>query len=124
VGGNQAGSQFLGGTGLGGGGGWYGGGGGYFNKANDAGGGGSGYIGNVNGASGGLGFTSSAAYANGTTYLGNIVTPQSNLPGGTNSPYYVSGYGHGNGGAGYVVIVPSVGTAATQIGVSAALFSG
>ena len=130
VGGNANGSRFQGGNGYGGGGGgggWFGGGGGFYGASTgtrDSGGaGGSSYIGNVNGATGGIGFTSQATYENGTTLQGTTSTPANTLPGGSTSPYYVSGYGHGNGGGGLVVIVPAIGTTAVQVGVSASLYA-
>ena len=117
----------------GGGGGWYGGG--SHNSGNygtgtgyGGGGGGSSFIGNLLGASpspSGIGPTSSATYQNGITQ--NSYNPAA--PGGTTSPFYQTGRGVGDinssmTGTGLVVIVPATGTAATQIGVSAALYSG
>lgn len=117
----------------GGGGGWYGGGshtsGNYGTGTGYAGGGGgSSFIGNLLGASpspSGIGPTSSATYQNGITQ--NSYNPAA--PGGTTSPFYQTGRGVGDinssmTGTGLVVIVPATGTAATQIGVSAALYSG
>jgi hypothetical protein len=64
----------------------------------------------------------------GSVYTGatdpSVATMSNTLPPNTASPYYVSGYGHGAGGTGLVVIVPAVGTNPVQIGVSAALYSG
>jgi hypothetical protein len=115
----------------GGGGGWYGGGGGGGSGSggNTGGAGGSGYIGNINGATGGIGLTSSATYDNATdNAIANFTTGSTTrYPGGTSSPYYTTPYGQGNSansGTGLVVIVPAIGTSATQIGVSAALYSG
>lgn len=115
----------------GGGGGWYGGGGGGGSGSGGqtGGAGGSGYIGNINGATGGVGLTASATYDNATdnTISNFTVGGTTRYPGGITSPYYLTPYGQGNSansGTGLVVIVPAVGTAATQIGVSAALYSG
>jgi hypothetical protein len=55
----------------------------------------------------------------------NAGSPNPLLPGGTTSAFYPFGSLLGqNNQSGLVVIVPAVGTAATQIGVSAALYSG
>lgn len=116
----------------GGGGGWFGGGGNAGGGNGQPGAGGSGYIGNVNGATGGIGLTANAAYENGvnttiaefTQYQGSSAI---RYPGGTSSPYYPSPFGQGNtanSGTGAVVIIPAIGTSATQIGVKASLFSG
>lgn len=116
----------------GGGGGWFGGGGNAGGGNGQPGAGGSGYIGNVNGATGGVGLTANAAYENGvnttiaefTQYQGSSAI---RYPGGTSSPYYPSPFGQGNtasSGTGAVVIIPAIGTSATQIGVKASLFSG
>jgi hypothetical protein len=113
-----------------GGNGWYGGGAGaqQYSLASGCGSaGGSSYIGNVNGATGGTGFTSGAAYANGTTV--QVTGPTLAAPGGTTSPYYPGGttIGYGTatanaGGAGYTVIVPAVGTfGPVSVGVDARL---
>ena len=129
-----SGSALQGGDGCGGwgseagAGGWYGGGGGSCTGSGAyPGGGGSSYIGNVNGATGGIGFTSSAAYANGASQT----SPGSDAPApANNNSYYISGYALGRANTsssrystGLAVIVPAVGTAATQVGVSATLFS-
>ena len=97
------------GTASKGGGGYYGGG-----SGGPGGGGGSGFIGN---------FTSDGFTQTGTTLLGSTATPALALPAGTSSPYYVSGYGHGNNGGGLVVIVPAIGSTAVQVGVSASLYA-
>jgi len=114
-----------------GGGGWYGGGGNAGGGNGQPGAGGSGYIGNVNGATGGIGLTANAAYENGTDLpLGEFLAGNSVIytryPGGRTSPYYASPYGQSSGAnpTGAVVIIPAIGTSATQIGVSAALYSG
>jgi len=115
----------------GGGGGWYGGGGNSSGGSGQPGAGGSGYIGNVNGATGGIGLTANAAYENGIDLpisqfaAGNAVI-YIRYPGGSNSPYYASPFGQANSSnpTGAVVIVPAIGTSATQIGVKASLFSG
>jgi hypothetical protein len=114
-----------------GGGGWYGGGGNAGGGNGQPGAGGSGYIGNVNGATGGVGLTANAAYENGTDLpLGEFLAGNSVIytryPGGRTSPYYASPYGQASGAnpTGAVVIIPAIGTSATQIGVSAALYSG
>ena len=129
------GSALRGGNGCGGwgseagAGGWYGGGGGACTGSGAlAGGGGSSYIGNINGATGGIGFTSSATYANGASQT----SPGADSPAPANlNNYYIAGYGRGRAntdasryGTGLVIIVPATGTASTQIGVSATLFSG
>lgn len=118
-----------GGRAGGGGGGWYGGGGN--GGSGEPGAGGSGYIGNVNGATGGIGLTASAAYANGTDLpIGQFLSGNSVIytryPGGISSPYYPTPYGQANSSnpTGAVVIIPAIGTSATQIGVSASLYSG
>ena len=119
------GSAFQGGAAEGGGGGgagWFGGGGGTFTTY-DGGGGGSGYIGNVNGATGGLGLTSGISHENGQTATLSTPSPQTILPGGSTSPYYISGYGHGNAGAGLLVIIPAVGTNPVYMGVNARLLA-
>jgi len=119
------GSAFQGGRAEGGGGGgagWFGGGGGTY-LSYDGGGGGSGYIGNVNGATGGLGLTSGISHENGQTATLSTPSPQTILPGGSTSPYYISGYGHGNAGAGLLVIVPAVGTNPVYMGVNAKLLA-
>jgi len=106
-----------------GGGGWFGGAG---NGQGGGGTGGSSYIGNVNGATGGIGFTTGAVTSNGIGLTLSAQSSNQTYPGGNTSPYYVSGKGMANvasGGNGLVVIVPAVGTSATQIGVSATLFS-
>ena len=129
IGTGQNGSALQGGNGQGnygngGGGGWYGGGANTDPGGWSPGGGGSGYIGNINGATGGIGLTSSAVTSNGMTYS-NAGSPNPLLPGGTTSSFYPFGSLLGqNNQSGLVVIVPAVGTAATQIGVSAALYSG
>jgi hypothetical protein len=116
--GAPAGGALMGGSGYSGGpggGGYWGGGG-----ANvTSGGGGSSYIG---------GITASATYINGTTVAG-ATTVSAVVPGGSTSPYYISGKGVGNAvanttGTGLVVIIPAFGVNPTQIGVSATLFSG
>ena len=120
-GGGSAGTQFQGGSGsqdgAGGGGGWYGGGGVNGVYGVEIAGGGSGYI---------TGLTSGGSTIAGTTYTSTYVNALASnvLPPNTASTYYVTGYGHGASGGGLAVIVPAVGTAATQIGVSAALYSG
>jgi hypothetical protein len=138
VNGAQYGSALAGGPAFsgdggsgGGGGGWYGGGGGGGSGSggNTGGAGGSGYIGNVNGATGGIGLTASATHDNApdNTIPNFTVGSTTRSPGGTTSPYYTTPYGQGNSansGTGLVVIIPAVGTSATQIGVSAALYSG
>jgi len=112
-----------------GGNGWYGGGGGQNAQRlseGAGGGGGSSYIGNVNGATGGIGFTSGASFANGTT---NPTNGPSNVPpGGITSPFYPGGtigYGiniYNSGTHGAVVIVPAVGTfGPVSVGVDARL---
>jgi len=129
IGTGQNGSALQGGNGQGvygngGGGGWYGGGANTDPGGWSPGGGGSSYIGNINGATGGIGLTSSAVTSNGMTFL-NAGSPNPLLPGGTTSAFYPFGSVLGqNNQSGLVVIVPAVGTAATQIGVSAALYSG
>jgi hypothetical protein len=129
IGTGQNGSALQGGNGQGtygngGGGGWYGGGANTDPGGWSPGGGGSSYIGNINGATGGIGLTSSAVTSNGMTFL-NAGSPNPLLPGGTTSAFYPFGSLLGqNNQSGLVVIVPAVGTAATQIGVSAALYSG
>jgi hypothetical protein len=118
-GGNGAGTY-----GNGGGGGWYGGGANTDAGGWSPGGGGSSYIGNINSATGGVGLTSGAATSNGMTYS-NASSPNPLTPGGTTSAFYPFGSLLGNNAqSGLVVIVPAVGTASTQIGVSATLFSG
>lgn len=107
--------------GLGAGGGWYGGGAWVENAAFRGGGGGSSYIGNINGATGGVGLTSGAVTSNGRTWQSPMAVP--NIPGGNTAPFYYGTAGQ-NRQNGLLVIVPAVGTAATQIGVSAALYSG
>jgi hypothetical protein len=116
--GAPAGGALMGGSGYSGGaggGGYWGGGG-----ANaTSGGGGSSYIG---------GFTANATYINGTTVAG-ATTVSAVVPGGSTSPYYITGKGVGNAvanttGTGLVVIIPAFGVNPTQIGVSAALYSG
>jgi hypothetical protein len=109
----QAGQRWIGGgngwgTASKGGAGWWGGG-----SGGPGGGGGSGYTSN---------FTSGGLTQVGTTLLGSTATPSLATPAGTSSPYFVSGYGHGNGGAGFVVIVPAIGSSANQVGVQANLF--
>jgi len=130
VGGGQvasnAGSALLGGPGTtyggGGGGGWFGGAGGNDASLYVAGGGGSGYIGNVNGATGGIGMTN-ATYSNGSSALSGSTTPGYTVaPGGTGSIFYTSTYGQ-NAQSGLIVIVPVIGTAVTQVGVTATLFT-
>jgi len=118
VGGGNAGGAAAGG------GGYFGGGGQSGFNTNQAGGGGSSFVANS---------CSSAAFGAGIT--AQIVSSNLMPPGGNTSPYYVlnsSYYGYGGSnipnssgyyGYGLVVIVPAVGTAATQIGVSATLFS-
>jgi Glycine rich protein len=110
--GGFGGYQGGGGRGGGGGGGYYGGGGGCFAVGGGA--GGSSYY---------TGITS-AVTSNGVTSTGSGNVPSAVLPGGNTSPYYISSYGHANGGTGLVVIVPAVGTSSTQVGVSATLYSG
>ena len=115
-------SQFFGANGnqCCGGGGWFGGGQG---AAGGGGGGGSSYIGNVNGASGGIGMIG-ATTSNGITFSNASMFPISNaLPGGTTSPFYQSGRGHGSGGHGLVVIIPAVGTNPVYMGVNARLLA-
>jgi hypothetical protein len=116
VGANSTGTALLGGQGSGygsGGGGGYWGGGGDNNAVSP--GGGSGFIGRLtSGASTQIG-NSSPNFA--TTPTASVVAPANT------SPYYTASYGAANN-TGLVVIVPAVGTAATQIGVSAALYSG
>jgi hypothetical protein len=107
--------------GNGAGGGWYGGGAWVDNAAFRAGGGGSSYIGNINGATGGVGLTSGAVTSNGRTWQSPMAVP--NIPGGNTAPFYYGTAGQ-NRQNGLLVIVPAVGTSATQIGVSAALYSG
>ena len=119
VGGGNAGDAAAGG------GGYFGGGGQSGFNTNQAGGGGSSFVANI---------CSSAAFGQGLT--AQIVSSNLMPPGGNTNPYYVlnsSYYGYGGSnipnssgyyGYGLVVIVPAVGTAATQIGVSAALYSG
>jgi hypothetical protein len=113
--GGTAGTQWIGGSVyVGGGGGWFGGSG----QGGGGAGGGSGFTSN---------FTSGASTSNGNTATGAVGSTSlyaNTLPANTGSPYYQTGYGHGGGGSGLVVIVPAVGTTATQIGVSATLFSG
>jgi hypothetical protein len=111
--GGFGGYQSGGGRGGGGGGGYWGGGGGCTTTSGGA--GGSSFY------SGGL---TSVVNSNGVTTTTSASQPASVLPGGNTSPYYVAGYGHANGGTGLVVVIPAVGTSATQIGVSAALYSG
>ena len=111
--GGFGGYQPGGGRGGGGGGGYWGGGGGCTTTSPGA--GGSSFY------SGGL---TSVVNSNGATTTSSASQPVSILPGGNTSPYYVTGYGHANSGTGLVVVVPAVGTSATQIGVSAALYSG
>jgi len=129
IGTGQNGSALQGGNGQGtygngGGGGWYGGGANTDAGAWTPGGGGSSYIGNINSATGGVGLTSGAVTSNGMTYS-NAGSPNPLLPGGTTSAFYPFGSLLGqNNQSGLVVIVPAVGTASTQIGVSATLFSG
>jgi hypothetical protein len=123
---SNAGSALTGGPGTGygagAGGGWFGGAGGNDGATYVAGAGGAGYIGNVNGASGGIGMTN-ATYANGSSAITGYTTPGNTVaPGGSNNTYYTGSYGQ-NAQSGLVVIVPAVGTAATQVGVSATLFS-
>jgi len=108
--------------GVGGGGGYYGGGGQNGFNTNQAGGGGSSFAANS---------ITNVIFSAGTTptSVGQTSIP----PGGSTSPFYVSNsslYGYGGSGGvlnfdaqGLVVIVPAVGTAATQVGVSATLFS-
>jgi hypothetical protein len=101
----QFGGGVGGGGGLGGGGaGWFGGGG-----AN----GGSSYIGR---------FTSGGITYSGSSICVRTATPADVLPGFNNSPYYISGYGHGNGGAPLLVFVPAVGNQIDSIGVRANMF--
>ena len=88
-----------------GGGGWYGG-----DRTN----GGSGYIG---------GLTSGATIQTGSTLATSTTNPSTVLPGGSNSPYYVSGYGHGSNASGLVVIVPAIGSGAIQVGAGANIFT-
>ena len=107
--------------GLGAGGGWYGGGAWIDNGSFRAGGGGSSYIGNINGATGGVGLTSGAVNSNGNTWASPMAVP--NIPGGYTASFYYGTAGQ-NRQNGLLVIVPAVGTASTQIGVSATLFSG
>jgi len=96
--------------GGGGGGGYWGGGGA---GAGRGGGGGSSYIGGL----------SLATYSNGVSYTQSSELPVNILPGGNTSLYYVSGYGHANGGTGLAVIIPAIGANPVQVGVSATLFS-
>ena len=129
IGSGNNGSALQGGNGAGtygngGGGGWYGGGANNDPGGWAPGGGGSSYIGNINGATGGVGLTSGALTSNGMTYL-NAGSPNPLTPGGITSAFYPNGSTLGqNNQNGFIVIVPAVGTAATQIGVSAALYSG
>jgi len=111
--------------GAAGGGGYFGGGGQSGFNTNQAGGGGSSFVADS---------CSSAAFGQGLT--AQIVSSNLMPPGGNTNPYYIlnsSYYGYGGSnipnssgyyGYGLVVIVPAVGTAAAQIGVSAALYSG
>lgn len=113
----------------GGGGGWFGGGGNAGGGNGQPGAGGSGYIGNVNGATGGVGLTANAAYENGTDlplgeFLAGNQVIYTRYPGGMTSPYYASPFGRSTSSTGAVVIIPAIGTSATQIGVAAALYSG
>ena len=120
----SAASQFFGAFGnqCCGGCGWYGGGQGNY-PLNQGGGGGSSYIGNVNGATGGIGMIG-ATSANGITLSNVSMLPATNaLPGGTTSPFYQSGRGHGAGGHGLVVIIPAVGTNPVYMGVNAKLLA-
>ena len=96
--------------GGGGGGGYWGGGGAGSSRG---GGGGSSYIGGL----------TSATYSNGVSYTQSSALPANVLPGGSSNLYYVSGYGHANGGTGLAVIIPAIGANPVQIGVSATLFS-
>lgn len=75
--------------------------------------GGSGYIG---------GLTSGGVTSNGVSFNASSASPSSVLPAASNSPLYVSGYGHGNAGTGLVVIIPAIGASANQIGVQANIF--
>jgi hypothetical protein len=77
----------------------------------------------VNGATGGLGLTSGATYENGQSATASTPLPSSVLPGGSTNPYYISGYGHGDAGAGLVVIVPAVGTNPVFVGVNAKMLA-
>jgi hypothetical protein len=94
-----------------------GGGGGYWGGGGAGGGrggaGGSSYIGGL----------SLATHSNGVSYTQSSALPVNVLPGGNTSIYYVSGYGHANGGTGLAVIIPAIGANPVQIGVSATLFS-
>ena len=113
------------GEGVGGGGGYYGGGGSTWNSgSNQGGGGGSSFAANA---------IVSPIFASATRITNSALASTAVPPGGNTSPFYVlnsNGYGYGGSNLpnytvnqGLVVIVPAVGTAATQIGVSATLFS-
>jgi hypothetical protein len=121
IGGPLQGASGGGFYGQGAGGGWYGGGAQSDTGGGRPAGGGSSYIGNINGATGGLGLTSSAVTENGKTWQSPMPYPV--IPGGYTSNFYYGLAGQTKQ-SGLVVIVPTVGTAATQIGVSAALYSG
>jgi len=120
IGGPLQGASGGGNYGQGAGGGWYGGGAQNDTGGGRPGGGGSSYIGNINSATGGLGLTSSAVTENGKTWQSPMAYPV--IPGGYTSNFYYGSAGQTKQN-GLVVIVPAVGTAATQIGVSATLFS-
>jgi hypothetical protein len=96
--------------GGGGGGGYWGGGGAGSSRG---GGGGSSYIGGL----------TSATYSNGISYTQSSALPADVLPGGSSNIFYVSGYGHANGGTGLVVIIPAVGTNPVYMGVNARLLA-
>lgn len=113
------------GEGVGGGGGYYGGGGSTWNSgSNQGGGGGSSFAANA---------IVSPIFASATRITNSALASTAIPPGGNTSPFYVlnsNGYGYGGSNLpnytanqGLVVIVPAVGTAATQVGVSATLFS-
>ena len=121
IGGPLQGASGGGNYGQGAGGGWYGGGAQSDTGGGRPGGGGSSYIGNINSATGGIGLTSSAVTENGKTWQSPLAYPV--IPGGYTSNFYYGSAGQTKQN-GLVVIVPAVGTAATQIGVSAALYSG
>lgn len=106
-----------------GGGGYYGGGGGNNGGMGGGGGGGSSFVSNS---------CTGATFSPGTYCTGSGVT--SIPPGGVSNQYYVANsynYGYGGSGGsnaapnyqGLVVIVPAIGSTATQIGVSATLYS-
>jgi hypothetical protein len=107
-----------------GGGGYYGGGGSTWNSGTDQGGGG--------GSSFAANAIASPAFASATRITTSNLATSLIPPGGNTNPFYVlnsSVYGYGGSNSGFaknqglVVIVPAVGTAATQVGVSATLFT-